>query len=135
MKKKILFKALKPVRRFDITNESEETPYLIRWRLFGHKVKLHKFLRSDTDCMHDHPWNFISIILKGYYYEETPGGTKKYKAGSILFRKAEWVHRISIDKPCWSLVINQKPRRSWGFYMKDRWVYWRKYKSTGTCDN
>lgn len=53
-------------------------PYLIRYILiecrFG-KAMLHHFLRGDTDEeFHDHPWNFIAIILRGGYFEFTPAG-------------------------------------------------------------
>jgi hypothetical protein len=36
-------------------------------------VKLHHILRSDDDRdLHDHPWSFLSIVLKGGYWEHTP---------------------------------------------------------------
>lgn len=50
-------------------------PYLKRWSLFlpfGASIKLHHILRSDEDRdLHDHPWSFVSIILRGGYYEHT----------------------------------------------------------------
>lgn len=50
------------------------TPYLTRWTLVKlEKIKIyfHKFHRSDSDELHDHPWHFISIILWRGYMEET----------------------------------------------------------------
>lgn len=47
--------------------------YLIRWTLFACRyfsIKIHKILLSDNDDLHDHPWNFLSIILWGGYFEE-----------------------------------------------------------------
>jgi hypothetical protein len=60
MKKKI-------ITRFD------NKPYLIRWTLFNLgfiSCKVHKIILSDDSCLHDHPWAFISIILRGGYVEE-----------------------------------------------------------------
>lgn len=48
--------------------------YMIRWYIFNSRnfsVKLHNILKSDHDCVHDHPWDFISIILKGGYIEHS----------------------------------------------------------------
>lgn len=108
--------------------------YMIRWTLLTvpwFSLKIHKFLSSDNDCMHDHPWSFISIILKGSYTEETPAGKKLYKSGRVLFRKATYRHRILVDKPCWSFVITFRHTRRWGFWTKDGWVHWMKYITGG----
>ena len=55
-----------------------DPPFLWRWNLMyrkGFTVKLHRFLRSDpARDLHDHPWDFVSIILWGGYYEETESG-------------------------------------------------------------
>lgn len=75
-----------------------DPPFLWRLNLVYRKrfsVKLHRFLRSDPDRdLHDHPWNFVSIILWGGYYEETNAGTAWYGPGSILRRKATHRHRV-----------------------------------------
>lgn len=48
--------------------------YMRRWILrtpWG-TVRIHNILRSDLDRdMHDHPFDFTSILLKGGYYETT----------------------------------------------------------------
>jgi len=69
---------------------------LVRCRLF--QVALHTFHRSDADHLHDHPWPFVSIVLRGGYWEITPTSRRFYKPGSILFRPANWLHRVSL--PC-----------------------------------
>lgn len=117
------------LRPVNISNGKGET-YLRRWNLINTKnftIKLHHFLLSDEDCMHDHPWDFVSIILKGYYYETTPTRCKVFKAGSILFRRASHIHRILIDKSAWSLVFTFKYKRHWGFHTPTGWIPWRKY--------
>src|SRR5687767_11882279 len=48
-------------------------PYLYRWTFFDLgfcSLKLHKIVRDDYDDLHDHPWDFWSLILAGGYYEE-----------------------------------------------------------------
>ena len=90
--------------------------YLIKTRLF--QIVIHNILQSDNDCLHDHPWNFVSIILKGGYWEGTTaeqvlkgeelrhfnelynGHTyyKWYGRFRILFRKAEWKHMLKLEQ-------------------------------------
>jgi hypothetical protein len=58
-----------------IIRNDDGVPYMIRRAIntrFG-GVKLHHILRSDDDRdLHDHPWSFLSIVLKGGYWEHTP---------------------------------------------------------------
>lgn len=122
-------------------------PYLHRWHLFRSRrftVMLHKFYRSDEDrALHCHPWSFITILLWRGYYEHTErreecfcnpehGCWRCFGSGycvvpvkkrkwplSILWRPAEWRHRVELvkGKPAWTLVIHFKRRREWGYYM------------------
>lgn len=47
-----------------------ECPYVIRWRLstpLG-SLRVHHWLGSDDDrALHDHPWRFVTLVLKGGY--------------------------------------------------------------------
>lgn len=63
-------------RHVDITKavDGEEVLYLRRWYIlrtrFG-QILLHNILRSDDDPdPHDHPWSFLTIVLKGEYLDE-----------------------------------------------------------------
>jgi hypothetical protein len=54
-------------------------PYLERYyvflkdrKSFPFNVFLHKFLKSDPDDVHDHPWGYATLILKGGYWEWIP---------------------------------------------------------------
>ncbi len=93
---------------------------------------------SDYDCHHDHPWAFISFILKGGYVEYSEShknGSKLYGPGSILYRKAEYSHKLEIHQPCWTFVITFKKVREWGFITRKGWVPWRRYAhSSDRCD-
>jgi hypothetical protein len=103
-------------------------------------VYLHEFERSDHDrCLHDHPWGFVSIILRGGYWEEMFDNGYSYRTsrrwrrpGSILVRPAKTAHRIELTagaeagilpKP-WSLVIVGRKSRAWGFWTIAGWREW-----------
>lgn len=115
---------------------NDEKPYLIRYSIFSCKwfaIKIHKILISDDDCLHDHPWAFITFILKGGYVEHTTKGSKVYGRFSLLYRHLYHKHRLEIHQPAWTLVVTFKKKKSWGFFTKNGWVEWFKYRSTGGC--
>jgi hypothetical protein len=112
-----------------------DDPYLYRWyvlprnRVFN--VYLHKFLRDDDDrALHDHPWWFVSLIVKGGYREITNDGTEFRFAGSWGFRPATHRHRVSLYRiddyvvPAWTLVITGRKKRTWGFWCPKGFVPW-----------
>jgi hypothetical protein len=110
----------------------DEHPYLRRWYVIPRNpllnIYVHQFLRSDDDrALHDHPWWFVSLIVRGSYLEVTEAGTNRRRAGSIAFRPAEWRHRVQLDSnswvsdgefPCWTLIVTGRRRRMWGFWCK-----------------
>jgi hypothetical protein len=119
--------------------------YLIRWTIIKtpwFSLKVHKALLSDPADHHDHPWNYVSFIIKGGYTEETPikyvnpeheriavsigymaYDKKFYKPGSLLFRDASKPHRliISPNRPCTSLILTTRKFRDWGFVKDHEW--------------
>lgn len=111
--------------------------YLFRLRiiecpLFG--VYLHKILRADSDpSPHDHPWNFVSIILKGGYLEFRqrldwlPGAfeSRWYLPKQInVVRDGDYhvILELSDNKPVWSLLFVGRRKKSWGFLVDGVWV-------------
>ena len=108
-------------------------PLLTRYRLIRSKnfgLFLHHLHRSDVRTPHDHPWWFVSLILWGGYVEHSPKhseGMRGYGPGSLLFRGAEWVHRLELVQPTWTLVLVGKRERKWGFHTLAGWVYWKDY--------
>lgn len=129
----------KPVFRKRTIQRNDGAPYLIRYYILRtpwFRIRLHNILLSDYDCLHDHPWNFISLILWGGYGEmfndeEKP---REHSMGKVLFRKAEDKHRLIVNKPAWTLVFMLKRRREWGFFTKKGWVEFWKYVPTQTCE-
>lgn len=161
-----------------IIRDADESPYLIRYFIWrpdwldkigipskkAGRIYLHKFIRSDHDrCLHDHPWNYCSFILKNGYFEhadvrQLPRKEQARKqwawAGGIEWRKrikplrfvrraAGWRHRVVLltDKegnyiPAWTLFFVGPKVREWGFWTGLRkWCHHRAYNlSHGICN-
>lgn len=122
-------------------------PYMLRWFLIPRNpwfnVYLHKFLRDDDDrALHDHPWNFLSFMLKGAYVETRPCGFmggryvehRQRCAPSIAYRRATDRHCVTLLKdqagnpiPCWTVVVTGPKLREWGFWCPKGFVVWQKF--------
>lgn len=106
-------------REPDFLIGGSEHPYMRRWWVIPRNkyfnIYLHNFLRSDDDrALHDHPWNNMSILLKGQYLEHVPKDPKKWveegdreelihlrKAPFFYTRKATSIHRVElIEEEC-----------------------------------
>lgn len=110
--------------------------YLVRYYLFlkdrkdfPFNITLHKILESDEPVLHDHPWSWGALILKGGYWEHTESGKHWRGPGHIRFRKAEDLHWLELEKdkdgnniPCWSLFFMGKKKQDWGFVKDGQWV-------------
>jgi hypothetical protein len=104
-------------------------------------VFLHKFLKSDPDDVHDHPWNYFTIILAGGYYEWiaqfNEDGTKNCEVrvwrgpGSFRFGNTHTFHRIELKEGVtpWTLFFVGKRQREWGFIVENKWIHFEKYLS------
>jgi hypothetical protein len=132
-------------KRIVLDRQSSE-PYLERYYLFlkdrkkfPFNIFLHKFLKSDPDDVHDHPWTYATLILKGGYWEWTPtydnqgrksGEVAKWRApGHFRISKANSFHRIELDPEveCWTLFMPGPQRKDWGFLVKDKWIHNEQY--------
>jgi hypothetical protein len=94
----------------------------------GWSARFHHILGSDSRDLHDHPWDFISVILAGSYTETTASGDETYGPGSVLTRKAEHLHRLTLQHPVWTFVLTGPARRDWGFQTARGWVNWYQYE-------
>lgn len=110
------------------------------WRLyilctpwFG--VMLHRIFREDNQRdLHDHPWNFLSIILRGWYSESF----QRQGESAVSFTSRHWWNykraedRHSIRTvgrvPTWTLVFTGRRRRTWGFWVTD--TDWKEVRDT-----
>jgi len=114
---------------------------------FPFNVTLHKIVRSDDPIMHDHPWAYLTIVLKGGYWEHTPVFDSNGKMfadfqtwrgpGSIIKRGAGEYHWLELDEnvgPATTLFFMGRQQRDWGFLVKTkrgvhRWIKWTIYLS------
>lgn len=125
--------------------------YLSRWYLIPRNrrrnIYLHRFHSSDNpSALHDHPWPFISLILRGGYHEITEQGTKYRRAGTIARRPADGRHRIVLpidelgnDIECLTLIITGPNIRQWGFWCPQRnaparFVPWHQFGPGGCAE-
>lgn len=95
-------------------------------------VYVHIWHRSDPDDPHDHPWDFVSIVLEVGYWEITDEGRVWCPPGSIRFRKATDQHRIEIpegQRPVSLIVTGPRIREQWGFHTADGYVPSEEYRS------
>ena len=106
---------------------------VVSCRWFG--LYIHWFHASDDDCLHDHPWPFATLILKGGYWEYTIAETgdevrRWHPPLALRFRPARWLHRVEVDPGCLPVtMVLRGPRiRRWGFKTVGGWVPWPEYK-------
>jgi hypothetical protein len=133
-------------RKRIVLDRVENEPYLERYYLFLRErerfpfnVFLHKFLKSDPDDVHDHPWPYATVILKGGYWEWIPHfdtvgrKTGEYQVwrgpGHFRISKANSFHRIELDPDitAWTLFMPGRKCRDWGFMVKNQWIQWEQY--------
>jgi hypothetical protein len=133
-------------RKRIVMDRVNNEPYLERYYLFlkdrkrfPFNVFLHKFLKSDPDDVHDHPWPYATVILKGGYWEWTPqfdSSGKKINeianwrgAGHFRVCSANSYHRIELDPTveCWTLFMPGPQTQDWGFLTRTGWVQHEQY--------
>jgi hypothetical protein len=133
-------------RKRIVMDRVENEPYLERYYLFlkernrfPFNVFLHKFLKSDPDDVHDHPWPYATLILRGGYWEWRPqfdaDGNKIAEIsrwcgpGSFRWAGANTYHRVELDPTveCWTLFMPGPKQRDWGFLVRNKWVQWEEY--------
>lgn len=111
-------------------------PYMDRvylWRCKWFSIRFHKLLMSDMDRdLHDHPWNWVTFMVKGAYYETTENCVKRVRAGMVNGHKAETPHKLTLISPeVWTIFITGGKFREWGFHTESGWVHWQDYLNTG----
>lgn len=65
---------------------------------------------------HDHPWSFVTVLLKGGYLERVGSKYTRRYPGMILYRPAEHFHDVTTPYGrSWSLIVTGAKRKEWGF--------------------
>ncbi len=138
---------------YDHLKHADETLYMGRYWLReygkdnGPAARIHHIATEDLDRhLHDHPWDFCSVVLSGGYTEIRPRWAApnfvgdredvfevRREIGSIAFRKATDRHRIiSVEPNTYTLFITGPKVQGWGFYTETGKIPWREYES---CHN
>lgn len=120
-------------------------PLLTRYYLFlkdrtwfPFNIFLHKFHKGDPGDVHDHPWPYATLILKGGYYEYTPnfengkmvGETKHWRGpGHWRICSSNSYHRIELvpGVTAWTLFMPGPQKQEWGFLVDNKWIHNDKY--------
>lgn len=133
--------------------DEERTPEVRGWSdgLIDRQVgrlaaaRLHHIAREDrARDLHDHPVDFVSVVLAGWYIEKLPRHQSQHAlldqhhfkvvhrtAGSIAFRRKGDRHTIVEVSPggAWTLfLMGRKNDSSWGFHTEHGFVHWRDYE-------
>jgi len=125
-------------RHRTIYDRDGTTPYMERYYLlfkdrpswFPFNITLHKVCVSDLPILHDHPWPYMTLILKGGYIEHTKYDRFFRGPGHFRVRKAtdyHWLEVIDKDTPSWSLFFMGKRSREWGFLKNSDWIEAEEY--------
>ena len=108
-----------------------ECPYLIRTGIsFGlFSIRIHNWISSDDDRhFHDHPWSFITLVLRGGYTDVSPSGEHRMTPGKVAYRHALHQHTVQVDKGgCLTIIITGPQWRKWGFWVGKKFKKANKY--------
>jgi len=80
------------------------------WRFY-----IHRFIASDPDGVHDHPWRWgVSIILSGWYMEARRDGMRVRRWGNMV--NGDTFHRVMISPggEAWTLFAHTRRVKPWG---------------------
>jgi hypothetical protein len=137
------------MQKFEVPDyDRPERNYLTRWRLvqtpwFG--IYLHRFDGPDPrSTLHDHPWSFTSLVLRGGYIEAdcysgsrtkpvgddwglpeeslvVHGGWTRLEARAVNRKRAGDCHTIVklLRIPTWTLMLVGRRTREWGYVDPD----------------
>lgn len=139
-------------RPYEHLKHADGSLYMGRWWVvprskwtFGYGLRIHHIATPDFDRhLHDHPFSFVSLVLKGWYIEARPVerdpcfvGDRELcyltqrKKGSIAYRPCWARHRICAMSQggVWTLVLTSPRKMWWGFFTETGKVHWTQYES------
>lgn len=134
----------------------EDCPLMVRYTLFyrlGVKVTIHYFPPEVTDKdPHDHPSAFVSLILKGGYFntewvkvdlpdQEYMQELEWIERGRFIYRPAKHMHIVETNHlGAWTFVVMGPKSRPWGFLRLVDQSWWpferyvEKFGGTARCE-
>jgi len=124
----MIFKLVKEIK------SKEGVLHFRRWRILytpWFKINLHGIYHHDEDKhLHNHPWNFLNIILKGYYVEELEGKLSFRYPGQVAKRTKNQFHKIEslLSKSVYTLNIMWGKEEVWGYRVDGKFVDHETYR-------
>lgn len=123
------------MEKFEVPNYDGPGNYLTRWRVIRTPwaaIYVHRFDGPDPrPTLHDHPWNFTSIVLRGGYVE------RRLNAETLEVDEAHTVRRVNrvraaeahsimrlLRVPTWTLMLVGRRTRTWGYLQKAAGPMW-----------
>lgn len=115
------------MERFEIPDfDRPEINYLVRLRIIAtplFSIYLHRLRTPDSrPTLHDHPWCFFGVILRGGYDEirlnKHTMQTYRRRIRFINLMRRDDAHYIEklYRTPTWSLLFVGTRRRTWGYW-------------------
>lgn len=121
--------------------DDPEVDYLTRLRIiqtpwFG--IYLHRIGTPDSrPTLHDHPWNFVAIVLRGGYIEHRDYSGYGHAIRWVNAKRAEDTHWIDWlgRTPTWTLMFTGRRRREWGYVDPDgTWTHFTQHPHADEFD-
>ena len=109
-----------------------ECPYVYRWRFeirpLG-SLRIHHWVGPDDDrAFHDHPWRFVTLVVKGGYTDRNPDGEDHVRAPAVRLREAVHRHTVIPDPGgAWTVLITGPRIRTWGFWQDGKFRKARRW--------
>lgn len=114
------------MNKFEVPDYDGEGNYLTRWRVIQTPwaaLYLHRFDGPDPrPTLHDHPWNFVSVMLRGGYVERrldtvTMQVNEHRVVRLVNVMRTHDAHAITrlLRTPSWSLLFVGRRVRTWGY--------------------
>ncbi|TXI88520.1 MAG: hypothetical protein E6Q36_05370 [Chryseobacterium sp.] len=106
-----------------------------RWQLLKTPwfvINVHGIYHKDEDQhLHNHPWNFLSIVLWGSYVEQLQGSVFNLRTFlDTAYRKAETYHKIYTlcSKSVYTLNFMSAKTKEWGYNVDGKFVGHQEYR-------
>ena len=105
-----------------------------RWELLKtpwFSIWIHGIYAADEDKhLHNHPWDFKSIVLKGAYIEKTEKGIVRQTPGKFNSRNGNDFHKILrlVTPVVYTLFIVTPVKREWGYLVDGQFIQHEEYR-------
>lgn len=79
---------------------------------------VHFIYQADKDKhLHNHPWNFLTMVLRGKYYVMLPNSVEIKRPGSLSFMTRKGYHKIAfvVGPPVVTLFLAVGKWTPWGY--------------------